>query len=176
MKTITLILSSILFTLGVNAKDISSNSTFHQYSKPGAAIDMKYTSQKVDINEASDVNITLTTTIRKGVVSAIITLDENLNSLNEFDNNLTFQIAKNQQDLLINLQVNSKKPGLYYIRLLTKVDKGYGVKFRSFAIPVYIGEQVAIHKTNMNSQMKALGSGENISISKAVETIEVVKE
>jgi len=80
MKTITLILSTLLLSIGINAKELSTSSTFHQYSKPGAAIDMKYTSEKVDVNETSDVNITLTAGIRQGTVSAIITLDKHLNS------------------------------------------------------------------------------------------------
>ncbi len=174
MKKITLILIPLLFILSLTAKDISSNSTIHQYSKPGASIDMSYSSQRVDINEVSDVNITLTTALRKGTLSTIITLDKNLTSINKFNNNLSYAILANQQEFLINLQVNSKKEGLYYIRLLTKIDNGYGVKLRSFAVPIYIGKEVGITKKRIGSQMKALGA-ENISVSKAVETIEIVK-
>jgi len=176
MKTITLIFIPLLLTLGLNAKEISSNSTQRQYSKPGAPIDMRYTSQKVDINETCDVNITLTTAIRSGTVSAFITLDKELTSLTKFNENLTYEIMPEQQDYVINLQVKSAQQGLYYIRLLTKVDKGYGVKLRSFAVPIYVGEKAGITKKSLNFSMKALGSGENISISQAVETIEIVKE
>ena len=174
MKAITLILTPLLFVLGLNATDISSNSTAQQYSKPGADIDMKYTSQKVDVNEISDVNITLTTAITKGLISVIITLDKQLETINEFDDNLTFEIIPNQQNFLIELQVKSKHQGLYYIRLLTKVDKGYGIKLRSFAVPIYVGQVEGIKKRSLDAQMKAIGSGENISISKAVETIEII--
>ncbi len=176
MKKIIFILTALLFTLTINAKDISSNSTVHQYSKPGAPIDMTYNSEKVDRNEASDVNITLTTSITKGMLSVSINLDENLSSINEFDNNLNFEIMPSQQDFLINLQVKSEHSGLYYIKLLTKVDKGYGIKLRSFAVPIYIGEKAGILKKGIDPQMKALSSGENISISKAIETIEIVNE
>jgi len=176
MKTITLILSTLLLSIGINAKELSTSSTFHQYSKPGAPIEMEQTAQRVDVNETSDVNITLTATIRQGTVSAIITLDKNLSSLNEFENNLAFTITPEQKDFVINLQVKSEHPGLYYIRLLTKVDKGYGVKLRSFAVPIYVGENAGIVKKSIGLQMKAVGSGENISVSKALETIEVVNE
>ena len=176
MKTITLILTPLLFLLGLNAKEISSNSTFHQYSKPGAPIHMNYTSQKVDINEICNVKITLSTSIKKGTISTLINLDEKLSSLTKFNDNVSFEVTPNQQEFVIHLQVKSKEQGLYYIRLLTKVDKGYGVKLRSFAVPIYIGEEAEITKKSINSTMKALGSGENISISKAVETIEVVNE
>ena len=176
MKKITLILIPLLSSFNLYAKDISSNSTFHQYAKPGAPIEMSYTSEKVDINEISDVNITLSTGITKGTLSASINLDKDLRSLNAFDKELSYEIKPNEQDFLINLKVKASSPGLYYIRLLTKVDKGYGIKLRAFAVPVYIGEKAKIIKKSLNSQMKALGSGENISVSKAVETIEVIKE
>jgi len=176
MKIITLIFIPLLLTLGLNAKEISTNSTQRQYSKPGAPIDMRYTSDKVDINKVSDVNITLTANIRKGMVSVLINLDKNLKSLNNFDNNLTFEVLPNQQDFLIHLQVKAKQQGLYYVRLLTKVNQGYGVKLRSFAVPVYVGKNAEIKSPEISPQMKALSSGENISVSKAVETIEVVNE
>ncbi|CAA6823266.1 MAG: Unknown protein [uncultured Sulfurovum sp.] len=176
IKTITLILTPLLFMLGLNAKEISSHSTFHQYAKPGAPVDMRYTSQKVDVNEISDVKITLFTSIPTGKISTLIDLDKNLNSLKIFDDNVSFQVMPNQQTFVINLQVRSQKEGLYYIRLLTKVDQGYGVKLRSFAIPIYVGKEPEIINKNINMRMKALSSGENISISKAIETIEVVKE
>jgi len=176
MKIITLIFIPLLLALSVNANEISTNSTQRQYSKPGAPIDMRYTSEKVEIGETADVNITLTTAIRQGTVSAIITLDKELTSLNTFDENLTYEIIPNKKDHTITLQVKSEQTGLYYIRILTKVDKGYGIKMRSFAVPVYVGKEAGIKSKDIGSHMKALNSGENISISKAVETIEIVKE
>jgi hypothetical protein len=174
MKTITLIFIPLLLALGANAIEISSNSTKKQYSKPGAPIDMHYTSEKVDMNETSDVNITLSTTIRNGTVSVFISLDKNLKSLTDFDENLTYEVMPEQQEHVINLQVKSQQQGLYYIRLLTKVNKGYGIKLRSFAVPIYIGKEAGIKNKVINLQMKALGSGENISVSQALETIEPV--
>jgi len=176
MRTVTLIISSLLLTLSIHAKELNSNSTMHQYAKPGAPVDMSYTSQKVEVNETSDVNISLTTSINQGTISAILTLDKHLTSINALDTNLTFEVAPKQQTFLINLQVKAEKEGLYYIKLLTKVDKGYGIKLRSFAVPIYIGKNAGIRKKRNNTQMKALASGENISVSKAIETIEVVNE
>jgi len=176
MRTITLIISSLLLTLNIHAKELSSNSTMHHYAKPGAPIDMSYTSQKVDVNETSDVNITLTTSIKNGTISTIMNLDENLISLKVIDNNSTFSVTPEQQIFLINLQVKAKTEGLYYIKLLTKVDKGYGAKLRSFAVPIYVGKNAGIKKHHNNTQMKLLGAGENISVSKAIETVEVVNE
>ena len=122
MKTITLLLSPLLFILGLHAQEISSGSTLQQYSKPGAAIDMNYSTEKVDINESSDVNISLTTAVPNGTLSVLISIDNKLSSLKEFDNNLSFEIKPNQQNFLIDLQVKAQTEGLYYIRLLTKIS------------------------------------------------------
>jgi hypothetical protein len=176
MKKIIFILSSLLLALSLYANEISSYSTLHHYAKPGAPVDMSYTSQKVDVNETSDVNITLSTTIKQGTISTSITLDEGLISLKPLDSNLTFNVTPQQQTFLINTQVKAPKEGLYYIRLLTKVDKGYGAKLRSFAVPVYVGKNIGVKKHHADVQMKLLDSGENISVSKAIETIEVINE
>jgi len=176
MKKIILIASSMLLTLTINAKEVSSNSTMNHYAKPGAPIDMKYTSQKVDVNETSDVNITLTTSIKQGTLSTSMSLDENLISLKAVDTNNTFSVTPEEQTFIINLQVKAEKEGLYYIKLLTKVNRGYGVQLRSFAVPIYVGENAGIKKHHNSEQMKLLGGGENISVAKAVETIQVVNE
>ncbi|CAA6808289.1 MAG: Unknown protein [uncultured Sulfurovum sp.] len=176
LKVIILLLSPLLFTLGLNAQNSVSGSTFHQYSKPGAPVDMSFETEEVGVDEVSDVNISLSTSSMKGTLSVLITVDKDLESLKEFDKDISFEIKPTQQNFLIDLQVKAKKEGLYYIRLLTKIDKGYGPKLRSFAVPVYVGKSSNVLNENLNTRMKALGSGENISVSKAVETIKILKE
>ena len=190
MKKATLLLAPLLLVMMLHAQtqkiadepevieisidNIKSGSTLRQYSKPGAPIDMHYDSEKVDVNESSDINITLETTVQNGGLSINITFDENLTLISDMEENLTFELQSPQTKYAINFQVKSEKAGLYYIRLLTKVDKGFGLKLRSFAVPVYIGKDLKpIVKSN--AIMKAL-SGENISVTKAIETIEVIKD
>ena len=181
MKKITLILTPLLFLLGLNAEvmkpeNISGN-TMQQYSKPGAPIDMKYNSQRVDLNETADVNITLNTSATNGTFSAIVTLDKELEELSDTQKELKFDIYEDQQEFMINLKVKAQDQGLYYIRLLTKISNSYGSKLRSFAVPVYIGEEEKkVLTKGITNQFKALGSGENISVSKAIETIKVLKD
>ena len=196
MKKITLILAPLLMLVGLqaNSKKIDketltkmniqhqeesntiSGDTFHAYSKPGAPIDMEFNSTKVDVNETADVNITLSTSVQTGTLSVVVNIDENMSIVNDFDNNRTFQITPNQKDFNLNLQVSCTKEGLFYVRLLTKIDRGYGLKLRSFAVPVYVGERPKSLTKSISPQMKALSNGENISVSKAVETIKVIKE
>lgn len=180
MKTIAL-LTSLLFLVVVNAEtikpEIVSGDTLTQYAKPGAPITMKFDSVKVDVNETSDVNITLNTTVTTGTLSAIVTLDKALTNLNNAEQNLSFEIRPNEQEFALHFEVSAKEQGLYYIRLLTKINNRYGKKLRSFAIPVYIGEERKknVTKSISSSSLKAFDSGENLSVSKAVETVKVLK-
>jgi len=174
MKLKTLILTPLLILIGLNAESMTGTTIGH-YSKPGAPIDMTYLSTRTDNNESDkiyDVNITLTSTVRYGTMKVKVALDNKLTPLSSIEKELTFEINPEQKKYPINLQVSAKEDGLYYIRLLTKIDKGIGSKLRAFAVPVQVGEK---KKINRNSVMMKSHSGENISISKAVETISVGK-
>ncbi len=184
MKKTKLLLAPLLIVMGLNAKptetteveasNVKTGTTIGHYQKPGAPIDMTYKSVTVNAGETSDINITLTTTVQTGTMSVTITLDDELNQENSVEQNLTFNITPEQKAYPIDMQVSSVKDGLYYIRLLTKIDKGQGSKLRAFAVPVYVGANPQPKSKGLNI-MKA-ASGENLSVSKAVETIEVIKD
>jgi len=164
-------------TLQVEIDNIEHGSTLRGYSKPGAPIDMEFNTTRVKVNEISDVNITLMTAVNSGVLDVQLNLDKNLTTLEPLDENLTFQISPAHKEFKLDFQVKSENEGLYYIRMLTKIDNGFGPKLRSFAVPVYIGEKPKTLTTKaVTSRMKALSNGENISVSKAVETIRVIEE
>ncbi len=172
MKLKTLALTPILILMGLNAESLTGTTIGH-YAKPGAPIDMSYISKSHDNNESSrvyDVNITLTTTVRQGTMSAKVNVDNRLTPISSIEKKLTFELSPKQKKYPINMQVSAKKDGLYYIRLLTKIDKGVGSKLRAFAVPIQVGERKKIEHVIMKSH-----SGENISISKAVETIRVAE-
>ncbi len=89
---------------------------------------------------------------------------------------IVFPITEEQNDYNINLRVTSKSNGLFYIRFLIKIenDKDNSSNMRVFAVPVYIGSG-KLNKHSKQQLMKAF-NGENISISKAEETIELLEE
>ena len=159
----------------IDNKIIIEGTTAGKYSKPGAPIDMTYKTTKVDTNETADVNITLTTTAQSGKVLISMNIDNNLTLVNSVDTNQSFDIAPDSKSFNINMNVRSEHEGLYYIRILTKVKTGLHPKLRSFAVPVMIGENPR-PKTRAGVTFLKAKSGENISVSKAVETIEVIKE
>lgn len=183
MKKAKLLLVPFLIIMGLHAKptdtitedsNIKTGTTIGHYSKPGAPIDMTYQTSSVDNNETSDINITLTTSAQTGTMNVTLNFEKSLTQVSNVDENLTFQITQGQKEYPINLQVSSLEDGLYYIRLLTKIDKGSGSQLRAFAVPVYIGENPQ-PKTRSSTIMKAM-NGENISVSKAVETITILEE
>ena len=189
MKKTKLLLAPLLIVMGLHAKptetieakstdmketNMKTGTTIGHYQKPGAPIDMTYKSTTVNASEVSDVNITLTTSVQTGSMSVTVTLDDALKQEESIEQNLTFNITPDQKSYPINLQVSSEKDGLYYIRLLTKIDKTTGSKLRAFAVPVYVGENPQPKSKGLNI-MKA-ASGENLSVSQAVETIEIIND
>jgi hypothetical protein len=172
MKLTPLVLTPLLILIGLNAEPITGTTLGH-YSKPGAPIDMTYLSNRVNKNEMTDINITLTTTVHKGNMNVLLNFEDDLKQESNIPKEINFEITPNKKKYLINLKVSSSKDGLYYVRLLTKIDKGSGSKMRAFAVPVFVGEKPK--RKNTVIIMKA-SSGENISISKAVETIQILKE
>lgn len=183
MKRTKLILSPLLVVMGLNAQPLDQNkienlnikrgTTLGHYQKPGAPIDMTYSSIKVNAGEVSDINITLTTTVDSGTMNVDLTFDEAIKNESNTNEHLTFQVTPNQKNFTINIKASSEVDGLHYIRLLTKVDRGTASKLRAFAVPVYIGELKAKAK---GANIMKLMSGENISVSKAIETIEVIND
>jgi len=184
MKTTKLLLGPLLIVMGLQAKpaeetkvenaNIKTGTTIGHYQKPGAPIDITYKSTTVDANEISDINIILTTTVKTGTMSVIITFDDELKQEETVSKEITFELSPEQKSYPINLQVSAEKNGLYYIRLLTKIDKAQSSKLRAFAVPVYVGANPQPKSKGLHI-MKA-ASGENLSVSKAVETIEVIND
>ncbi len=158
----------------IGNKTIIEGTTVGKYAKPGAPIDMTYKTTKVDTNQTADVNITLTTTVQSGKVVVNMNIDDNLTLVDSIDENQSFDISPDNKSFNINMKVRSEHDGLYYIRMLTKVETGQHPKLRSFAVPVMVGENPK-PITRGVTFLKAK-SRENISVSKAVETIEVIKE
>ena len=180
MKTKTLLLSCLLMT-GVataNATDanISKGSTmdFKYCYKPGAPIDMSYESSKVQAGEIANVNVKLMTTLSSGEMEVTVNLDEGLTSDGVIQTVQKLTILPDEKEYALNFRVLAQEDGLYYIRLLTKVESGDGARMRAFAVPIYVGD-AKLKTKSKQVIMKVLG-GENISVSKAQETIEIIKD
>jgi len=173
IKTTRLLISTLLVMglageVAVAQDRLVTGSTVGKYRKPGAPIDMTYKTNRVGLGEIADVNITLTTGINSGIMSVALNFDENLKTEGIVYDNIEFSLSPNTKEYNINIQVSSAKDGLYYVRLLTKIDG----RMRALAVPIYVGSGKLKSKSGQ-VVMKAKG-GENISVSKAEETIETI--
>ena len=189
IKKTTLLTSLLISGLSVNmlvASDISEAvkiekadkkvktiTTKGKYRKPGAPIDMTHTEARVAVGEVADIDVTFTTTLRSGSIDIEVTLDEGLESSEMLSSITTFKLSDDKKDYKMHFKVSAQKDGLYYIRLLGKGGEGESVRMRSFAIPVYVGDG-HLQKKGKQLIMKVMG-GENLSVSKAQETIEYTK-
>jgi len=153
--------------------EIIRGTTIGHYQKPGAPVDLSYAVTKINPGEIADVNITLTTPLKKGDMEVDINIDKDLEQIGDAYSTISFPLSEGQKEYKLNLKVKGKKDGLYYIRLLIKVDDGTGVKIRALAVPIYVGDG-RLQRRSHQTIMKAL-EGENISVSKAKETIEIIK-
>lgn len=176
MKTIKIVLLATLF-IGISAIAMTSKvekpigikkgTSVGQYSKPGAPVDITYTTEHVDVGGISEVNIILSSAVESGTMNVVVNVDKNLNQLTDIAKNISFDMGAGEKEYPLNLSVSADKDGLYYVKLLVSI-KGRGV--RAFAVPVYVGDEKQYEKRN--KPIKKTANGENISVSQAVETRE----
>jgi len=136
-----------------------------KYAKPGAPVDITYSSEHVETGEVSKVDIELTTYLKKGTVKVSISMDKELinNTINLA--NSAFVLTQKSKTYPLHLEVSTLKDGIYYVRVLVAMEKK---GMRSFAVPIYVGDG----KIKNKKPIQKIKSGENISISHAIETIE----
>lgn len=173
MKTVLLAslflgISAIAMTSKVEKPiGIKSGTTIGQYSKPGAPVDITYTTEHVEVGDVSKVHIVLSSVVQSGTMDVVINVDKNLNQLTNIANNISFDMEAGQKKYSLDLNVSAGKNGLYYVKLIVSIE---GKGMRSFSVPIYIGDEKSYKKTTKAVQKTT--TGENISVSQAVETIE----
>jgi len=165
---ISALVTTVVMTTAGATDNIVKGTTVGKYQKPGAPITITHSTKRVVLNEISDVNISLTTTHTSGEMEVDINIDKNLYIVGESPKKLKFALSPDTKEHKINLQVFSDKDGLYYIRLTGKIATENGVRMRSMAVPVYVGDG-KLKVIQKSVIMKAVG-GERLSISKAEES------
>ena len=153
-------------TAKVSEPKLIKGTSIGKYAKPGAPVDITYTSQNVEVGESAEVNFDLSTSVQTGIMHVKIKIDKQLSALQKVNKNVSFTLDKSTNVYPLKMNVSAEADGVYYIKLLVTI-KGKGA--RAFAVPVYIGEG-RVKKSKVSVQKTA--SGENISVSKAVESVE----
>lgn len=172
MKISKALLASLLMggmacamTAKVKEPTLVEGTSVGKYQKPGAPVQIRYSSEHVAVGEESQVHIILTDTPSSGTMKVKLKVDKRLESPIKVDKHLSFDLTSGHKEYPIDLRVIGDEDGLYYIRLLVSI-KGRGM--RAFAVPVYIGD--AKTKT-MHKPVLQTSKGEKITVSPAEETV-----
>lgn len=157
--------SAMALTAKVEKPVLVKGTSVGSYAKPGAPVEISYTSEHVSVGDVTNVDINLTSSIKTGTMKVKVKVDKDLNEITTVDKHLSFDLTQGEKEYPLHLEVSADEDGLYYVRVMVTI-KGKGM--RSFAVPVYVGEgtlrknKATIEKTK---------SGENITVFSAEETI-----
>jgi hypothetical protein len=136
----------------------------NQVSKTGVAVDIAYKAQHVNVGELSDVNITVSTTLSKGILKVNLRgLDDDIVGIDT--SNMEFELSKMKNSFPINLQLSSSTEGIHYLNVSVTVE---GQGSRVLAIPLNVG---IISNKIGNQANEKNSNGKVISISRAEEEI-----
>jgi len=135
-----------------------------QYAKPGAPVEISYSSEHVAVGDVTNVDINLTSSATTGTMKVKVKVDKDLNEITTIDKHFSFDLSE-EKEYPLHLEVSADEDGLYYVRVMVTI-KGKGM--RSFAVPVYVGNGT-LRKNKVN--IEKMKSGENITVFSAEETI-----
>jgi len=156
---------SMAFTAKVKAPKLVTGTSIGKYAKPGAPVDIRYTTEHVSVGDTSIVSLKLTSTASSGSMQVAINIDKSLETVGNVPLRRSFNLEGVGKVYPLDFSVVGSSDGVFYIKLFVEM-KGKG--FRVFVIPVHVGN-AKVKKARKALQKNA--QGENISVSKAVETI-----
>jgi len=173
MKILKILLASMvmvgtgtffLIAKSKSAHNIVSGTTQGKYKKPGAPVDMSYTVDCIQNGEVCSVDIRLITTEKHGIMQVDIKPDKALNLIKNISLKQIYKLDKNK-GYPLHLDVEAKREGVYYIRILVDMKKK---GFRAFVIPLKVGNgSIKLHRKPIGKN----DHGENITVSSGIETI-----
>jgi len=165
MITLLLVSVGMASTTKVQKIKLLKGTTIDSYAKPGAPVDISYTSEHVDMGDISEIKIILNTSVQTGTMKALVNVDKALEETSYSEKEIVFNLETNKKEYPINLNVLGRSEGSYYIRILIEIE---GRGMRAFAVPVHIGNP----KANVQSKPSVKSAnGSKLNVSNALETI-----
>lgn len=122
-------------------KPLIKGSTIGTYQKPGASININYTSEHIEAGEISNINIEFISKLKEDFNIKISSSKEV-----SIKSPLTYTLNLSKKNIL-NIKVKTYKDGVFYINIFATLKNG---KFRAFTIPIYVGSG-AIEKKSSNN-------------------------
>ncbi len=162
-------ISAMAMTAKVNNENkiiyaVLEGSSSQANGKPGLAAEVNYKSEHVDVGVSSDVNITITTGLSKGILNVNLRPLEKT-TIDVAEKDFKFTLSKGGNSFPIHLQVSSQINGIHYINLTLSVE---GQGLRVVSVPVNVGK--VSEKMNNNKAVEKTENGA-ISVSLAEEEI-----
>jgi hypothetical protein len=174
--TLALTLLASLYTFANTAKVSEPSKKVYQVlqgdssqaieHKRGLAVDLEYSSEHVDVNQLSQVEITLLTQLKKGTLTVeLSSMNGALEGIKQTQYQFELMEVSGENKFPINLQVKSDKEGIHYINLTVSLE---GDETRVMAVPVNVGE---VSKTIQKQTLTTREDGDTMRVSQAVEEI-----
>ncbi|MEE9303235.1 MAG: hypothetical protein V3U84_05565 [Thiotrichaceae bacterium] len=122
--------------------------TKNQYSKPGAPVQLSYTSTKVQAGEESQIDLIFSTQTfdemnKEGAISINVTVDNGL-TISNLSSVFDIQLEPNTTDYPISFSASADSSGLYYVNIFASMLVGANNMNRAFAIPVQVGSDIVL--------------------------------
>jgi hypothetical protein len=173
MKRILFVVTVLLLVLGwmsLNQHEVIKGGTVGKYLKPGAPVNFEYQSERVDVNETALVQFKIICSRSVGELNLQIRVDKQLEDESGIEREMTFEVTEEQREFPVEMELQAQENGTYYVRLLVKYTHNGSSSLRSYAIPVYVGEE------KRSIQKSTIGTVPKLSISKAKESIRIIEE
>ena len=171
-KLIKLCVSSVAIStfasnsmLCASGDKITMGNSVGKYAKPGAPVDIRFSSQNVLAGESAEVKISLLSSVKSGSMYVLLKLGSGLYTTEKMEKNVYFNLNAKNKPYPIILHLSANTDNVYYVRLMVSIE---GKGSRTFAVPVFIGEG-RVKKSHSLKLSRSI-SGENLSVSKAVES------
>lgn len=157
--------SAMAFSAKIEKPILVKGTSVGQYAKPGAPVEIRYSSEHVNVGDVSKIDIVLTSSVTTGAMKVKIKVDKDLNEISNVDKQISFNLEEGKKEYPLHLEVSADEDGLYYVRVMVTI-KGKGM--RAFAVPVYVGAGTL---TKNKANIEKTKSGENITVFSAEESI-----
>jgi hypothetical protein len=164
---------SVLSSLPTAEKALLKGSTRGQYMKPGAPVQLSYTSSKVRVGETSDIQVVLhLTTFDIDRVEVSVSTDPGIVLLDSPGLSFVLPLETGKINYPLSFSASSDLAGLQYINLLVTTTRGDKQLNRAFSIPVQTGSDSEIKAMRKaGSAVEADENGQLVVPMEAEETI-----
>ena len=137
---------------------IEKKSSVGNYAKPGASVEMRYESPRVDLLEDAEVRIFLKPLKRYTEMKVHLSVDQALESVSAPQSDFTIETREDKAEYPLTVTVRSSKPGTHFIRLIVSA----GGKSRAFTVPVHVGKKEDVQTEKSGKRLRVMKAREEI--------------